>query len=52
MNRICGLDWLAISNLDDRQLINEGAMAEQFIGQHPLYFRGLSDPPELRYWLR
>ena len=52
MNRICGLDWLAISNLDDRQLINEGAMAEQFIGQHLLYFRGLSDPPELCYWLR
>ena len=52
MNRICGLDWLAISNLDDRQLINEGAIAEQFIGQHLLYFRGLSDPPELCYWLR
>jgi hypothetical protein len=52
MNRICGLDWLAISALDDRQLINEGAMAEQFIGQHLLYFRGLSDPPELCYWLR
>jgi hypothetical protein len=34
MHRICGLDWLAISNLDDRQLINEGAVAEQFIGQH------------------
>ena len=27
-------------------------MAEQFIGQHLLYFRGLSDPPELCYWLR
>ena len=52
MNRICGLDWLAISALDDRQLINEGAMAEQFIGQHLFYFRGLSDPPELCYWLR
>jgi len=52
MNRICGLDWLAISSLDDRQLINEGAMAEQFIGQHLLYFRGLSEPPELCYWLR
>jgi len=52
MNRICGLDWLAISNLDDRQLVNEGAMAEQFIGQHLLYHRGLSDPPQLCYWLR
>jgi hypothetical protein len=46
------LDWLAISALDDRQLINEGAMAEQFIGQHLLYHRGLSDPPQLCYWLR
>lgn len=52
MNRICGLDWLAISNLDNRQLINEGALAEQFIGQHLLYYKGLSDPPELCYWLR
>ncbi len=52
MNRVCGLDWLAISSLDNRQLINEGAIAEQFIGQHLLYFRGLNDPPELCYWLR
>jgi len=52
MNRICGLDWLAISSLNDRQLINEGAIAEQFIGQHLLYHRGLNDPPELCYWLR
>jgi hypothetical protein len=52
MNRICGLDWLAISTLDNRQIINEGAMAEQFIGQHLLYFKGLNDPPELCYWLR
>ncbi|MBU0996375.1 MAG: ATP-binding protein [Proteobacteria bacterium] len=52
MNRVCGLDWLAISSLDDRQLINEGAIAEQFIGQHLLFFRGLNEPPELCYWLR
>ena len=52
MNRVCGLDWLAISALDNRQMVNEGAMAEQFIGQHLLYFRGLSEPPELCYWLR
>jgi hypothetical protein len=46
------LDWLAISALDERQLIDKGAMAEQFIGQHILYFKGVSDPPELCYWLR
>ena len=38
--------------LDDRQLINEGALAEQFIGQHLLYYRGFSEPPALCYWLR
>ncbi len=52
MNRICGLDWLALSTLDDHRLVNEGSIAEQYIGQHLLYFRGLSDPPELHYWLR
>ncbi|MCP4691961.1 MAG: ATP-binding protein [Desulfobacterales bacterium] len=52
MNRVSGLDWLSISALDERTLVNEGAMAEQFIGQHLLYFRGWSEPPELCYWLR
>ncbi len=52
MNRVSGLDWLAISALDERMLVNEGAMAEQFIGQHLLYFRGWAEPPELCYWLR
>ena len=25
MNRACGLDWLAISAMDERKLINEGS---------------------------
>lgn len=29
MNRACGLDWLAINGMNERQLINEGALAEQ-----------------------
>ena len=33
MNRLCGLDWLALKDLDDRRLVNEGALAEQFVGQ-------------------
>ena len=52
MNRICGLDWLAMRSMDDRTLMNEGSIAEQFIGQH-LLFRDLEfTSPELHYWLR
>jgi uncharacterized protein len=35
MNAICGLGWNTQSKLDDIQLVNEGAIAAQFIGQHP-----------------
>lgn len=52
MNRACGLDWLAISSLDERALVNEGAIAEQFIGQHLLYGDGGREAPRLHYWLR
>ncbi|MGH9917250.1 MAG: DUF4143 domain-containing protein [Nitrososphaerales archaeon] len=34
MNFICGLGWRSISRLDDIQLVNDGAIAEQFVGQH------------------
>ena len=52
MNAICGLDWRSISQMDDRRLINQGAIAEQFIGQHLQAM--LADKPnrELNYWLR
>ncbi len=52
MNAICGLNWRGLSQLDDMKLINEGAIAEQFVGQH---LQGLlADTPnrELTYWLR
>ena len=52
MNRACGLDWLAISSLDDRSLVNEGAIAEQFIGQHLLFRDEGREAPRLFYWLR
>ncbi len=52
MNRLCGLDWLALKELDDRQLVNEGALAEQFVGQHLLYLEEGSETPRLNYWLR
>ncbi len=51
-NHLLGLDWTAISGMDDRQLVNEGGLAEQFIGQHLVNIsRGL-EPPRLHYWLR
>jgi len=52
MNAICGLNWRNISEVDDMKLINEGAIAEQFIGQH--LQASLSETPnrELTYWLR
>ena len=52
MNAICGLDWRNISQMDEIKLINQGAIAEQFIGQHLQAM--LADKPsrELHYWLR
>ena len=52
MNAVCGLDWRVLSQMDDVKLINEGVVAEQFIGQHLQSL--LADKPnrELTYWLR
>ncbi len=52
VNHLCGLDWLAISSLDDRKLVNEGGLAEQFIGQHLINSSMGLDTPRLYYWLR
>ena len=38
--------------MDDVRLVNEGAIAEQFIGQHLFFRRGLFELPYLNYWLR
>lgn len=52
MNAICGLDWRSISQMEEIKLVNQGAVAEQFIGQHLQVM--LADNPnrELNYWLR
>ncbi|PWQ99469.1 ATP-binding protein [Leucothrix pacifica] len=52
MNAISGLNAQAISQMDDRKLINEGAIAEQFIGQHLQGLLSESPNRELTYWLR
>jgi len=52
LNYFNGLEWSHISALDERSLLNEGVLAEQFIAQHLAYrFEGL-EPPDLFYWLR
>ena len=48
LNYLCGMRWESIRNLDERKLIHEGAMAEQFIGQELLLKYG----DELHFWMR
>ena len=36
----------------DLTLVNEGAVAEQFVGQHLLYSGAHYETPELHYWVR
>jgi predicted AAA+ superfamily ATPase len=52
MNAVCGLNWNSISKMDDTRLINEGAIAEQFIGQHLQDLFAGNPNRELNYWLR
>jgi len=52
VNTICGIDWLTISSFLDHQLVNEGALAEQFIGQHLINLSDGLDTPHLHYWHR
>lgn len=47
---LCGGRWPDISHASETTLVNEGPLAEQFIGQHLAYAdRG---KPQLHYWLR
>jgi uncharacterized protein len=46
---LTGLDWIALRALDDPALVNEGKLAEQFVGQHLI---NPFEPPRLTYWLR
>ncbi len=52
MNRMCGVSWQDLSMSDGVRLINEGALAEQFIGQHLLLASKGYETPGLYYWLR
>jgi uncharacterized protein len=37
---------------EDLSLVNDGALAEQFVGQHLLYSGAWYEPPVLHYWMR
>jgi len=52
LGRVCRLDWRSVAALDARHLVNEGALAEQFIGQGLLTNQASYEKPELDYWLR
>ena len=52
MNAISGLNWRAISELNTVNLVNQGTIAEQFIGQHLQDMFADSPHRELTYWLR
>ncbi len=52
MNCQLGLGWEKLSGKDEQTLINEGAMAEQFVGQELLCLDQGKRAPELYYWLR
>ncbi len=49
-NYFCGIGWQDLNNSDEKKLINEGGVAEQFIAQQ-LAWLG-AGKPELTYWQR
>ncbi len=47
-----GLSYLDLHNIDELNMIHQGILSEQFIGQHLLYLRPYYEPPQLYYWVR
>ena len=52
MNRMAGVSPADIRGLSEQRLINEGALAEQFVGQQLLRSHELNSPLLLHYWQR
>lgn len=52
MNYSCGIRNISLEQLQKREFINEGKMAEQLIQQHLLRIGRQTEKPELFYWLR
>lgn len=51
-NTLCGTPWQELNALTERELINEGPLAEQFVAQHLAYHHQGKEAPNLHYWLR
>ena len=51
-SHLTGVDWNTLGRWNDRQLVHEGGLAEQFVGQHLLFRKGGLELPSLCYWLR
>lgn len=49
---ILGLNMLDFEKEEDLNLVNQGRLTEQFIGQHLLYDLPFYQTPELYYWAR
>ena len=49
VNRLCGLDLVGV---DELITVNEGALAEQFVGQQLLCAAPVFEEPQLFYWAR
>jgi predicted AAA+ superfamily ATPase len=52
MNALCGAVPLTMEEFQSHRFLHEGALAEQFVGQHLLYTPGPFARPELYYWQR
>lgn len=52
VNSACGIGDLSLESMRTTRFVNEGAMAEQFIGQHLLYGTEPWERPSLYYWIR
>lgn len=48
----CGLNLADIQDIDKLTCVNNGALAEQLVGQHLLYRKDLYRTPTLHYWSR
>lgn len=51
-SRSLGLDWNEYFRMDDTRLINEGSLAEQFVGQELIVSNTSREAPRLNYWHR
>ena len=52
LNYLQGVSINSIQNSNEKDFINKGVIAEQFVAQHLAYLENGLEPPELFYWLR